>query len=295
MKNWTLAKGLLVAATALAVLPSPAMAAMRSDALAPATITRAPVTGPRPADLVRGFTVTTNSVVGTATVNYSGVGVVTVRWGDGTRTTYTPGSPQPSSDVTVSSGQVVMKHEYALQPGGGQFTMIATASVEANGLSDFESRQVVVTPRYLVAQYGAYWSPTNHCDTEVETYTEWSITQRLNSTLVNYWREDRNTGVDTFPGAEIFSTDFRLLQGSVVNREMTMEEAPLQVKYEMTELDEFFNDQLGSKTINLHPSMQKGDLTVKFSGDDCTAEIHTSLDFFLLKPGLPQPVVSQAS
>jgi hypothetical protein len=294
MKKWKLSSGLLVATTALASFTAtPALALMRGETFSPTTttITKAPVVSPLPVDLVKGFTVTTNSVIGTATVNYS-AGIVTVRWGDGTRTTYDPRYPLMfDSNITVTPGQVVMKHEY--QAGSGQpVTYIATASVEANGGSDFESRQVIVTPRYLVNQYGAFWSPLNHCDTEVETYTEWSLSQRVNNVLTRSWSEDRNTGVDTFPGAELFSVDFRRLEGSQVTREMAMGDAPLVVKYEISERDEWFNDQLGSKSLELHPSMQAGGVSLRFSGDDCEAEIKADVDVRLLKPGLSQPANS---
>ncbi|CAN5798258.1 hypothetical protein BH23ACT12_BH23ACT12_15410 [soil metagenome] len=291
----TIAAGLLAAATALASLTaSPALAFMRGDVMAPAatTATSRPVVNPLPIDLVQGFTVATNSVVATATVKYSGTGIVTVRWGDGTRTTYDPRFPQMyNSGVTVSSGTVVMKHEYA-EGSGHQYTQIATVSVESNGASDFESRQVVVTPRYLVNQYGAFWSPLNHCDTDVETYTEWSINQRVDDLLTRNWREDRNTGLDTFPGAEIFSVDFRRLEGSQVTREMTMGQAPVAVRYDVTELDEYFNDQAGSRTLELHPSMTAGPVSLRFSGDGCQVEIKADVDSRILKPGLNQPVAS---
>lgn len=294
MKKWKLSTGLLVATTALASFAAPASALMRADSVASTSMTsvKSPVVSPLPVDLVRGFTVTADSVVATATVNYGGSGVVTVRWGDNTRTTYDPRYPLSyDSGITVSPGSVVMKHEYAAG-SGQQFTVIATASVDLNGASDFESRQLVVTPRFLVTQFGGFWSPLNHCDTEVETFTEWSINQRINDVLTRHWREDRNTGVDTFPGAEIFSTDFRRLEGSQVDREMAMGDAPVAVKYDITELDEYFNDQLGSKTLNLHPSMGSGSFSLRFSGDDCQAEIKGDINVRLLKPGLPQPVGS---
>src|SRR5688572_19127337 len=104
MKRWKLSTGLLVAATAVASFSAtPALALMRAEAVSPTgtTITKTPVIGPLPVDLVKGFTVTTNSVVGTATVNYS-AGIVTVRWGDGTRTTYDPRYPMTyDSNITV--------------------------------------------------------------------------------------------------------------------------------------------------------------------------------------------------
>ena len=301
MRNRLLTGGLLLAATtlltsqaALALPPRGEVVGTTATQNAPATWT--PTASPVRASLVQGFTVTADSVVATATVRYGGSGIVSVRWGDNTRSTFDPSRPQVNdSNTTASPGMVVFKHEYATADGS-QFTMIATASVESGGNIDFDSRQVVVTPRFLVSQYQAFFTPLNHCDTSVEEYSEWRIEQKLNGSVVRTWWQDRDTGVG-FPGAEIggVSPDFRALEGSLIHREMVMADAPLVVGYEVTELDEVFDDQAGEKHIDLHPSMQPASITLEFSGDDCRAQVKADTDLRLLKPGYSQgPVISQS-
>ena len=89
--------------------------------------------------------------------------------GGWTRSIYDPSSPiLTGSGPTITSDTVVFKHEY---PAGLPATYIATVTVEKGTRSDLESRQVVVTPRYLVTQFRAFFAPT-HCDSVVEEWTE---------------------------------------------------------------------------------------------------------------------------
>ena len=291
----TLAAGVLVAMPAF---PAHALPAANNDgggyeAPEPAprpTVSRPPTTPTNPAPtvprLVAAFTVTTDSVIGTATVRYSEPGsLVTVRWGDGTRSIYDPFSPiLTNSGSTITSDTVVFKHEY---PAGLPATYIATVTVEKGTRSDLESRQVVVTPRYLVTQFQAFFSPT-HCDSAVEEYTEWSITQKLNGTSIRNWRMDVKTS--SFPGASIGDgfAGFRALSGSLFGREMTMADAPLTMGYAVTEIDPVFDDDAGTKSAELHPGIPPTNVLLEYSGDDCRAKISFDTNVLLLRPGANQ-------
>lgn len=299
---------LLAATTMLVSQAAPALALVNRGELAEptstSTYTMGSTTGtktpttytPARASLVQGFTITTDSVVGTATVRYGGSGIVSVRWGDNQRSTYNSSSPMPDGSITPSAGQVVFKHVYDL-PDGQPLSTVATASVESGGTIDFESRPVTVTPRFLVSQYQALFTPLNHCDTAVEEYTEWRISQRIDGTTVKTWWQDRDTGVG-LTGAETggVQPDFRPLEGSIVHREMVMADARVDMSYEVTELDEAFDDQAGVKHFEMHPSIAPSSHTLDFAGDDCRAQVKTDTDVRLLKPGLGSaggPVASQ--
>jgi hypothetical protein len=286
--------GMALAAGVFVALPNPAAYALPAtsgdvgEVLEPAprpTVTRTP-TGPVPVptapSMVRGFTVTTDSVIGTATVRYGEAGsLVTVRWGDGTRSVYDPFSPLPmNGGSAVSPDTVVFKHEY---PAGLPATYIATVTVEKGGRTDLDSRQVIVTPRYLVSQYQAFFAPS-HCDSAVEEYTEWSISQKLNGSTLRTWRMDIKT--NTFPGAEVGGglRDFRALDGSLLAREMTMADGPLTVSYTVTEIDPVFDDDAGTKSADLHPGIAPANVVLEYSGDDCRAQVKFDTDVRLLRP-----------
>ena len=300
MKTRRFFAGLTLAASVLVVMPAlPAHALPATndgggyEAPEPAPrppVSRPPTTPTNPAPtvprLVAGFTVTTDSVIGTATVRFGEPGsLVTVRWGDGTRSIYDPSSPiLTNSGPVITSDTVVFKHEY---PAGPQATYIATVTVEKGTRSDLESRQVVVTPRYLVTQFQAFFSPT-HCDSAVEEWTEWSISQKLNGSTIRNWRFDVKT--NSFPGASVGDgfADFRALDGSLFGREMTMADAPLTMAYSVTEIDPVFDDDAGTKSAQLHPSIAPTNVLLEYSGDDCRARIRFDTDVRLLRPGANQ-------
>ncbi len=179
---------------------------------------------------------------------------------------------------------MAFKHEY---PAGLPATYIATVTTEKGGRTDVESRQVVVTPRYLVSQFQAFFSPT-HCDSAVEEWTEWSISQKLNGSTIRNWRMDIKTS--SFPGAEVGDgfREFRALDGSLFAREMTMADGPLTMSYTVTEIDPVFDDDAGTKSAELHPSIAPANVLLEYSGDDCRAKIKFDTDVRLLRPGANQ-------
>jgi hypothetical protein len=131
---------LTAAAAALAVYvvtaaPSPALPPPGDDGESP--IDRPPPTRPPTATttttltaprVLESLTVTTDSVVATATVHYSGTdpGVVTIEWGDGTSSSRNPldpvDSPFPDPWATTDlPGVAVFQHTDAAPGDGAQF------------------------------------------------------------------------------------------------------------------------------------------------------------------------------
>jgi hypothetical protein len=244
----------------------------------------APPVLPPASQALTSFTVTTDSVVATANVQYSGsASLVTVRWGDNTSSSWNPNSPV----VTLpqqTPGNLVFKHEYAIPtPDSAPFTRIATVSLDHNGTTDTDSRVLTVTPRFQVTQYQAYFSYVDHCDSFAESYSEWKIVQSMDGHDVQSWRQDRLTNNGIIP-----ARDFQVLAGSQVSRQLTMaSDQHFYVNYHVTELDPIWDDDAGTRSIDLYPGLGTRHVLLRFNDlSDCRAEIKADVDVSLLRPGL---------
>ena len=299
----TLATGLLAAlavalpATASSALPI-AGATVRSTALGSAPSVSGGKLGGVLTPITRtitGFSVTTDSVVATAVLNYSGTPAsVTVRWGDNAESTRNLVSPLPpiTNGQTPQDppGTVTFKHLYNLPVGGGAF---AAAVVGLAG-TDTDTRAVIVTPRFRVTQFQAFFAPRDHCDSFAEEYSEWRIQQALNINGANgpakTWRQDRKTA-NGLSGAQLgngpLDAALEVLDGSATTIELTMADQHPTIIYNVTELDPVFDDDAGTRRIDLHPSLGSRHVQLDFNDDSsCKAVIAADVDVALLKPGL---------
>jgi hypothetical protein len=135
---------------------------------------------------IESFSVSTDSVVATATLRYNGdPGAATVLWGDGTGTSLCPAGqegplhsgcmPTPF-DSGSAAGTLVFKHRYTAPANGAPFTVVITGKLGAES----QSIAIGVTPRYKVAVSDIEFSPLSHdCDTAAEEYTEWKVSREV--------------------------------------------------------------------------------------------------------------------
>ena len=258
-------KGLTAGLLAVAVVASiggPAAATTREPGEDPGggpierpTPTRPPTT-PRQ---IESFSVSTDSVVATATLRYNGdPSAATVLWGDGTSTSRCPAGqegplhsgcmPDPF-DSGGAAGTLVLKHRYTAPANGAPFTVAITGKLGAES----QTVAIGVTPRYKVTVSDIEFSPLSHCDTAVEEDTEWKVSRGVYDNNGTVHRAEpgmelrpchqpqRRLGDSALP-------EFEELPGSGFSVELKASDHPNLVLH-TTELDPVVDDVL----VNRHP------------------------------------------
>jgi hypothetical protein len=231
-----------------------------------------------PMSLASGLYLTSNSVMAGASVPYNGnPATVTVYWGDGTLSGGSSGIP--------ASGALLFRHEYAPSASGAAFYMLVTTVSGAETVP----RYLLVTPRYLVEKGLDYFSPLNHCDSFVETDTEWHVDQDLyrgdpetQPISSKDWDFERATGPNVIQNLPVFEP----LADSGFSFEMTMADPSIYVWHHAQEIDLILDDHLNGGAYQVHPSFGSQFIDrqlSEFSGD-CKAEIIADLTVTLLKP-----------
>ena len=249
--------------------PPPTTVVDEPSATPPAT-TAPPSTIPRQ---VRSFIVTADSVVATAELAYAGApATLIVYWGDNTATELTPPPP----------GSVVVRHEYAPEPGGRPFDRIVTANIA--GESD--ARSLRVTPRYLVRQDEASFMSMDDCEPFYEDESEWQIDRHevsVGGVLVAdaaSWDSTRPTNVSP--------SYYSRLDGSAVRAELTAAQV-MYISYRVVEDDGLSDDVAGTRWFTIQPDGFVGNEWnhLTFNDDsDCEARISAYIWQSLVRPGL---------
>ena len=252
---------------------------------------------------------TTDSVVGTATIHFNGApGTIAVQWGDGATSSRDPADPINSTRPGAQNdppGTASFKHLYAAPADGSPFTVAITAQVGGES----QTIAIGVTPRYRVTQYAALFPPLIHCDSIFELNTEWRIERsavdftddRSWSGLVpdQSWEFDRQTSFGY--GADYPLPEFQPLPGSQVSLELTAAETPA-IFYDVVEVDPTFDQGLDGFTISLNPMLGSRSFSqvadAVFDGllnpGPCEAELRADIDVRLLTLGLGgAPVLGQ--
>jgi hypothetical protein len=229
------------------------------------------------------FTVTTDSVVATAKVRYSGTARrVTVRWGDGTES-----RKRPTIPGLPTGPEDTFQHVYAAPVNGYPFTQFVTASVESlTGAVDVEILSITITPRYEVIQYTARFRPLSNCDSLLfQSTAEFVITQYVAGIVHKTWTFDD-------PLASITpSPVFRRLDGSTFRREFLATDAAFSVQYNVDETDPGEDHDLGAAWTPISIALVSSPVThhfrtYNFVVPDCDAEIRYDIEMNLLKPNL---------
>jgi hypothetical protein len=233
-----------------------------------------PSTTPRE---IRSLIVTTDSVMAKAEIAYAGSpAALILYWGDNTATELRP----------PPAGSVVLRHEYAPEPGGHAFTRIVTANV--NGEAD--TRSMRITPRYLVTQQEAAFTSLDACEPWYEDESEWRIERNPVYAYSNAglrlvadaaeWNQDHHP-TDTFP-------NYETLESSTVQTEMTADEY-MNIQYTVHEKDPVEDDAAGTEAWTVQPDGWVGtefnSLTFNDDGN-CEARIVAYFSISLVRPAI---------
>jgi len=312
-----LTAGLLAGAVVASIGPAAASALPPGDdpggdPIERPTPTRPPTT-PRQ---LESFSVSTDSVVATATLHYNGdPGAATVLWGDGTSTSRCPAGqegpvhsgclPTPFDSGAVA-GTLVFKHRYTAPANGAPFTVAITGKLGAES----QTIAIGVTPRYKVTVSDIEFSPLSHCDTAAESETEWKVTRAvfLNGTTVVPDREWNFDHFLTNPKAVLGDfvppdwalPQFEVLPGSGFSVELKASDH-LDLTVPIRELDPLADDLMLTvgQVINPLDGSRSVDQVETEVGQDpyqfgCRAEYRFDVDARLLEPGLDRgPVLGQ--
>lgn len=209
------------------------------------TIVLEPKPPPEKAANIEECSVTTDSVVATATVRTDSVmRRIVVQWGDGAITKL---RNRPGIEVAVGQenqlppGTYKLSHAYAEPEDRKTFSHHVIIRVEdTSGGLDFCIRQIALTPRYKVTNYRTtlIFNIDSSCDSWFEDQNEFVIYQYVDGQAVQRW--------EWYPGGENITPleiPF-LLSGSQVTRELTVDDGTVQVQLEIIEVDPVRNDYL---------------------------------------------------
>jgi hypothetical protein len=287
--------GLLLAVTTLAVPATAYAATPVGDAPPSKTTTPSPSSTLPARPGLTSLYVTTDSVVATATIHYTGTPSITVRWGDNATSTFNtqPRIPTGGIGQTFTPGEAVLQHVYDTA-NGQPFSEIVTAQVD----TATDSRNITITPRYRVNQYRAIfgWYPTEACEPFYEEQAEWRVTQSVSHSIGNAvvttddprtWRFDTSTGTGLFSGSivdgnPIYDTP---LPNSEVQLDLTLADWAGS-SFGATELDSFEDDVLSGGGVGLSPTLGTRTERIELGSGDCHASIKADINVALLRPVL---------
>ncbi len=261
----------------------------------PATVLKPLPKPPRAAAVINECSVTTDSVVATATVRTSGaVRRIVVQWGDGKIDTL---RVLPGVDVAVvvgvppnplPPGTFKLSHAYAGPEDRKPFDMIVIIKVEDTaGAVDFCVNPITLTPRFKITHWRTRLNLESQCDSIFEAINEIDIRMTVDNALVNAWHWEASNSI--FPTTPI------VLDGSIVIRELTLADPSVIVSFGVTEQDPIFDDHV-SFTTTLHASQNSESISQVNEGDGCKVRFTFDRDVKLIVPLPPsgQVVVATA-
>jgi hypothetical protein len=233
----------------------------------PTSPTSPPVTVPRQ---VRSFSVVSDSVTATATVQYDGTPPsLIVYWGDNTVTELTP----------PPANQVVLRHVYAAPADGAKFNVVVNATVRG----ETDSRFVTVRPRYTITQHEASFANEDDCEHWPDQSSEWDISQYVivipgTPAVTNSWYQERPMGTLNY---------FEVMPGSAITAEREAG-AKLDIIYDVQENDEpGESDPAGQRAFSIVPDGGVGidHLSLHFNDyGTCEARINADIEVHLIVP-----------
>ena len=258
----------------------------------PATVLKPLPKPPRAAALINECSVTTDSVVATATIKTSGtVRRIVVQWGDGKIDTL---RTLPGVDVAIGTqnplppGTFKLSHAYAAPEDRKPFDMVVIIKVEdIAGAVDFCVNPITLTPRFKVTHWRTRVNLESQCDSVFENTNEIDIRMTVGNAVVNAWHWE--------PSNSIFPESPFVLDGSIVIRELTLADPSVIVNFAVTESDPVFDDHV-SFTVTLHASQNSESISQVAEGDGCKVRFTFDRDVALIVPLPPsgQVVVATA-
>jgi hypothetical protein len=261
-------------------------------------------TPPRPTPpprQIESFSVSTDSVVATATLHYNGdPSTATVLWGDGTSTSRCP----PGQEGPIHSGcmpdpfgtgdpagTIVFKHRYAAPANGAPFTVAITGKLGGES----QTVAIGVTPRYKVTVSDIEFSPLDHCDTPVEQETEWQVSRAVFAQNGSAIVPRREWNLDHFVSNPLeahigWLPQFVVLPGSGFSVELKASDHP-DLGLFAAELDPVLDDVMQHRYLDLNPLDGTRSVELQtvegFEPDySCRAEYRFDVDVRVLEPGL---------
>lgn len=208
------------------------------------TVVLEPKPPPEQVANISDCSITSDSVVATATVRTDSVMQrIVVQWGDGAITNLRnrPGIEAVGGPEQLPPGTYKLSHAYAEPEDRMTFSHHVIVRVEdSSGGVDFCVREIALTPRYRVTNYRTtlIFNVDSSCDSWFEAQNEFVIYQYVDGEPVQRW--------EWYPGGEEITPleiPF-LLSGSQVSRELTVEDGTVQVKLDIIEVDPLSNDYL---------------------------------------------------
>jgi hypothetical protein len=235
-------------------------------------------------------TVTTDSVVATATVRVPGtMRRIVAQWGDGSVDTLhsTPGVPVVvGSQPQLPPGTYQLAHAYQAPEDRNAFSHIVLIQVtDVSGGVDYCISPITLTPRYRVTNYRTRLSPGNGCDSAPESRSEFEATMHVDADITAFWQ-----WVALEPGITgLVGDDWYVLEGSVISRELTIADGPVSVFLNVVEKDPVFDDVLPSIGQDLRASYESGPVQGSVSGggvigSPCTVHYRYDRQVTLLVP-----------
>jgi hypothetical protein len=235
---------------------------------------------PPRAGIIAECTITTDSVVATATVRTERtMRRIVMQWGDGTVNTL---RNRPGVEAAVGHqnqlppGTYRLNHAYEAPEDRKSFEQLVLIRVEdQSGGVDFCLNQITLTPRYKVTQYQIGLNQESGCDSLLESQNEFDIVLFVNGEPVAAWRWELSQSL----------TDgtVSVLPGSLISRELTVADGAVEVHLELTETDPIFDDEL-SLWSSFSALSNSNTMYGVMEGDGCKVGYSYDLEVKLIVP-----------
>lgn len=201
--------------------------------------------GPRLLANALQLSITTDSVVATATVTPSGaMKNLFIAWGDGATSSLSsrPGIPTPpvfgEQDNPLPAGTYRLSHAYAEPEDRRTFEYyILVRARDWDGGEELNFVKVALTPRYRVINYRTRVWLTGPCDSAFESTSEFDISQVVDGHERHRWHWEPSNNF--FSESQAF-----VLEDSQLSRELTMDDPGVDVHFVFTETDPIQDDVL---------------------------------------------------
>lgn len=242
--------------------------------------------------LIRELSIDTNSVVATVTVRTDTVVKrVSVDWGDGKKDTVstTPGGVAVFPPTQpLPPGTYRLHHAYAEPADRKPFDFFVLVRVDDASGPDFRIQKITLTPRYRVTNFRTSVALDSQCDSIFESSNEFDITQLVGGQPVNQWRWEPSNNI-------IPDTLFRL-EGSLVSRELTVNDAEVDVFIDFIERDPLFDEHLGvNQSLHATQDSERIVRTIEdVDGGGCRVIVQWDRDVRLIVPLPPGPSLETA-
>ena len=191
------------------------------------------------------FSVTSDSVVATATVTPSGpMRKILIAWGDGETSVLNsrPGLPTSPAEVVgdgdnqLPAGTYQLTHAYPETEDRMPVEYWVLLHVrDRDGGDEIDLAKVEITPRYRCTNYRTRVRLTGPCDPSTERTSEFEISMHIDGSEVHNWH---------WEPLNVAGSVFFVLEDSQISRELTVADGVLDVSFWFKETDLVQDDHL---------------------------------------------------